>query len=74
MSAFTVRALIRKEQYPENQNGNTWEGSDVAGGIEPLNSGEPSLSGVAAAPSPSKGNNPALPEEIIMASPEVLAL
>lgn len=54
--------------------GDIWEDPDKAGDIEPLNSHESSLPVEATTPSLSEEINPPLPEQIVMASPKVVAL
>lgn len=51
-----------------------WEDPDEAGDIEPLKSDESSLPVERATLPPSEKINPALPERVVMASPEVAAL
>lgn len=61
-----LKASIGKEWDLENWNGDIWEDPNEARDIEPLNSNEFSL--------PSEEINSALPENIVMASPEVVVL
>lgn len=51
-----------------------WEDPDEAGHLDPLNSNESSLTVEAIIPLLSEEINSALPERIVMASPEVAAL
>lgn len=63
-----------KEWDPGNWNGNIWAVPDEVGDIELLNFDASSLPMEATALSPSEEVNCALPEEPVVASPEVVAL
>lgn len=55
-------------------NGIIWEDSDEAGNMEPLNSDESFLTKEAVFPSSSEETHLALPQEPVMASPDVISL
>lgn len=82
VSTIKMKASNGKEWDPVCWDGNTWEDSDEAGNIEPLNTHESSSPVKASSPnpveaaSPSKSEeiNPELPEQSVMASSEEMSL
>lgn len=74
MSKVKVRALIEKEQDPKSWNGDMWEDPNEAGDLEPLNSGESSLSVEAGSPSSPEGIDLALPKDTAFTSLKTVAI